>query len=159
MKGDTEWTGCPLTRRWTSAPFAQFGQHVCWTSCIAQVPVSLSSGEAETFGLSKAFSRALGASTLVCDAGLGWYLLTCARTVERQSEWRSAVPGNIRHLEAEWLWIQGAITTGTIGNVTNISGQLNQSHILTKGVVREDMERLLRSALVCGLRSCDPQRS
>ena len=45
---DTDRLGCPLTRRSTSGLTAQFSQHLWLTSRITQVPVSLSSGEAET---------------------------------------------------------------------------------------------------------------
>ena len=55
VKSDTDWAGCPLTRRSTSGTSVHFGQHTWYCSSTTQVPVSLSSGEAETLRCDKSF--------------------------------------------------------------------------------------------------------
>ena len=64
VKGDTHWAGCTMTRRSSSGLTAQFGQHLWLTSRWTQLPVSFSSGEAETCGPRKACSCALGINSL-----------------------------------------------------------------------------------------------
>ena len=44
-----------------------------YCSSTTQVPVSLSSGEAETYGVTKAFSRAIGMRNLANDLGFERY--------------------------------------------------------------------------------------
>ena len=45
VRSDTDWAGCPLTRRSTSGTSVHFGQHTWYCSSTTQVPVSLSSGD------------------------------------------------------------------------------------------------------------------
>ena len=56
---DTDWAGCPRTRRSTSGGCLVLGKHLikCWST--TQGPISLSSGEAEFYGVVKASSVAL----------------------------------------------------------------------------------------------------
>ena len=48
---DTDWSGCPRTRRSTSGGCVMFGKHVIRTWSSTQPSVTLSSGEAEFYGL------------------------------------------------------------------------------------------------------------
>ena len=57
---DTDWAGCKLTRRSTSAMVAFAGQHCLLTASTTQIPIALSSGEAEFYGVARAASRAIG---------------------------------------------------------------------------------------------------
>ena len=67
MRLDTDWAVCSLTRRSTSGTSVHFAQHTWYCSSTTQVPVSLSSGEAETYGVTKGFSRAIGIRNLEND--------------------------------------------------------------------------------------------
>ena len=97
VRSDTDWAGCPLTRRSTSGTSVHFGQHTWYCSSTTQVPVSLSSGEAETYGVTKAFSRATGVRNLANDLGF-----------ERYGELSLEVPNGqfscIGDLPKAWLW-------------------------------------------------------
>lgn len=83
VRGDTDWAGCPLTRRCTSGVTEHFGKHTWYTNSTTQVPVSLSSGEAEMYGLTKSCSCALSFKFLPADLCLGdaW---KCALTAVRR---------------------------------------------------------------------------
>ena len=142
VNGVTDWTGCTFTRRSTSGVAGQFGQHL-WHRPTTQVLVTLSCGEAETCGLIKNCSRALGVKKLAYDLGIGQLLVeVCVETAQKRSACRSGGAGKIRHLEAGCLWIQGAIKKLEIRQVDQHIGILDPSDILTKGVAREDVEPL-----------------
>ena len=52
--GDTDWSGCPRTRRSTSGGCVMIGSHCIRTWSSTQASVTLSPGEAEYYGLVKA---------------------------------------------------------------------------------------------------------
>ena len=68
---DTDWAGCPKTRKSTSGGSVMFGSHLIkhWSS--AQTSVALSPGEAEFAGV-------------IRGAGKDWDTRLCSKT----SEWR-----------------------------------------------------------------------
>ena len=130
----------------------QFGRHLWHTSSSTQVPVSLSSGEAETYGVTKACSRALGMKYLAVDLG---FELHRPQSLEVGTDSSAAMgvsqrrgSGNIRHLEAGCLWIQQAIASGRISALVKVPGKLNEPDILTKGVGRQDLQKHLKSLRV-----------
>ena len=74
---DTDWSGCPRTRRSTSGGCVMIGMHCIRTWSSTQPSVTLSSGEAEFYGLVKAAGAGLGHQSLMKDVGIelpvsGW---------------------------------------------------------------------------------------
>ena len=67
---DTDWSGCPRTRRSTSGGCVMIGRHVIRTWSSTQPSVTLSSGEAEFYGLVKAAGAGLGHQSIMRDFGL-----------------------------------------------------------------------------------------
>ena len=67
---DTDWSGCPRTRRSTSGGCVMIGRHVIRTWSSTQPSVTLSSGEAEFYGLVKAAGAGLGHQSIMSDFGL-----------------------------------------------------------------------------------------
>ena len=67
---DTDWSGCPRTRRSTSGGCVMIGHHVIRTWSSTQPSVTLSSGEAEFYGLVKAAGAGLGHQSIMKDFGL-----------------------------------------------------------------------------------------
>ena len=67
---DTDWAGCPRTRKSTTGGCAMVGSHLikAWSS--TQASVALSSGEAEHYGLVRGVGIGLGIKSLYRDAGL-----------------------------------------------------------------------------------------
>jgi hypothetical protein len=67
---DTDWAGCPKTRKSTSGGVVMLGQHTIkhWSS--TQSSVSLSSGEAEFGGVIRGAGQGLGYQSLLSDLGV-----------------------------------------------------------------------------------------
>ena len=64
---DTDWAGCPKTRKSTSGGSVMFGSHLIkhWSS--TQTSVALSSGEAEFAGVIRGAGQGLGYQALLRD--------------------------------------------------------------------------------------------
>ena len=110
----------PTYRRSTSGTSVHFGQHTWYCSSTTQVLVSLSSGEAENYGVTNAFSRAIGMRNLANDLGFERY---GELSLEVQTDSSAALAicqrrgcGRIRHLEAGCLWIQAALLPSVLTN-------------------------------------------
>ena len=96
---DTDWSGCPRTRRSTSGGCIMIGRHCIRTWSSTQPSVTLSSGEAEYYGLVKAAGAGLGHQSLMQDLGLKlpvtvWTDSSAAIGIASRSGF-----GKLRHLE------------------------------------------------------------
>ena len=67
---DTDWAGCARTRKSTSGGVILLGSHMLKTYSSTQPTVSLSSGEAEFYGVVRASGAALGQQSLFRDLGV-----------------------------------------------------------------------------------------
>ena len=67
---DTDWAGCPRTRKSTSGGVVMLGQHAMkhWSS--TQTSTALSSGEAEFAGVIRGSGQGLGYQALLEDLGI-----------------------------------------------------------------------------------------
>ena len=143
---DTDWAGCPITRRSTSGTVITFGKHTWNPLSSTQVPISLSSAEAEYYGLVKAGSRAIGIINLARDFGFDLYnhldleLLSDSSSAIGISVRRGV--GKVRHLETGALWLQAAVSAKRFA-VKKVDGKKNVADILTKYVDRETLTRHL----------------
>ena len=148
-KSDTDWAGCPITRRSTTGVSAQFGRHLWYTASSGQVPVSLSSAESETYGLTKTCSRAIGTRNLAADLGFGRHgplrLIVGTDSSSALAISQRRGTGKIRHLEAGCLWIQDVVRLKRIDEIIKILGAKNCADLMTKGVTREDLAKHLAS--------------
>ena len=57
---DTDWAGCPTTRRSTTGMAFMAGSHLLLTASSTHVPISMSSGESEFYGLVRTASILIG---------------------------------------------------------------------------------------------------
>ena len=128
---DTDWAGCPISRRSTSAIVCKHGLHCLLTASTTQIPISLSSGEAEFYGVVRAASRGIGLQQLFRSLGL-------EKDVKIWSDSSAAIGvaqrrgcGKIRHLETPTLWVQKALRENRF-SLVKTSGKLNPSDIGTK---------------------------
>ena len=101
---DTDWSGCLRTRRSTSGGCITIGKHCIRTWSSMQPSVTLSSGEAEFYGLVKAAGAGLGHQSLMRDNGLelpvrAWTDSSAALGIASGSGF-----GKLRHLETHTLW-------------------------------------------------------
>ena len=67
---DTDWAGCPKTRKSTSGGCFMLGSHLIKTWSSTQPSISLSSCEAEYYGVVKAAGIAIGPKSLMTDLGV-----------------------------------------------------------------------------------------
>ena len=67
---DTDFAGCPATRKSTSGGIACRGQHVIKTWITTQKVITLSSGEAELAGVVKGVAEGMGIQALAEDLQL-----------------------------------------------------------------------------------------
>ena len=64
---DTDFAGCKKTRKSTSGGIARIGDHFINSWCSTQSIVSLSSGEAEYYGIVKGASIGMGLRSMMSD--------------------------------------------------------------------------------------------
>ena len=125
---DTDWSGCPRTRRSTSGGCVMIGKHVIRTWSSTQPSVTLSSGEAEFYGLVKAAGAGLGHQSIMRDFGLTvpvrvWTDSSAAIGIATRSGL-----GKLRHLETHTLWVQEKVRNGHI-QVRKVRGEVNPADL------------------------------
>ena len=119
------------------------GQHCIRTWSSTQPSVTLSSGEAEFYGLVKAAGAGLGHQSLVGDLGLKlpvtvWTDSSAALGIASRSGL-----GKLRHLETHTLWVQEKVRVGAI-KVKKVRGEVNPADLFTKHLPsREKVHQLL----------------
>ena len=67
---DSDWAGCPVTRRSTSCSVMRYGRHTLQVAASTQATVALSSGEAEFYASVRTACRTLGCAALARDMGV-----------------------------------------------------------------------------------------
>ena len=136
---DTDHAGCTETRKSTSGGVVMFGSHCLKSWSSTQAVVSLSSGEAEFYGLVRGGSQGLGIQSMFRDMGvesLGIRLLTDASAAKGIASRKGL--GKVKHLDVSQLWIQDRVANGDI-EIVKINGNENIADILTKHVNSEDI--------------------
>ena len=140
---DTDWSGCPRTRRSTSGGCIMIGSHCIRTWSSTQPSVTLSSGEAEYYGLVKAAGAGLGHQSLMLDLGVelpvvAWTDSSAALGIASRSGL-----GKLRHLETHTLWLQEKVRTKAI-TVKKVRGEVNPADLFTKHLPsREKVHQLM----------------
>ena len=139
---DTDWAGCPVTRRSTSCMIFKLGSHTVLTASTTQVPIALSSGEAEFYGTVKTASRLIGVGGLLTDFGFAVNLELLTDSSAAQGVLARRGTGKIRHLETQTLWIQKAVQDKVIA-AGRVPGNLNPADLGTKFLAEANILRLL----------------
>ena len=106
---DTDWAGCPRTRKSTSGGCVMVGHHAIkhWSS--TQASVSLSSGEAEFYGVVRASGQGLGYQALLRDLGVDLPLRVWTDSSASIGIASRQGLGKLRQLDTHTLWVQQAI--------------------------------------------------
>jgi hypothetical protein len=145
---DTDWAGCPRTRRSTSGGCVMLGSHCLKSWSSTQPSVSLSSGEAEFYGLVKASGVGLGFRSLLADFG---YSLPCRVWTDSSAAMgivgRQGL-GKLRHIDTHSLWVQQAARSGRI-EVRKVRGEDNPADLFTKHLPSRGKIDQLVSLLGC----------
>ena len=127
---DTDWAGCPMSRRSTLGGCIMLGTHLlkCWSS--TQAGVAMSSGEAELYGAVKGASIGLGMKALYRDIGYTMPLRLWTDSSAAVGICSRQELGKLRHLECTSLWIQQRIRHGEL-EVRKIAGEENPADLYT----------------------------
>ena len=141
---DTDWAGCPKTRKSTSGGSLMLGSHTIkhWSS--TQTSVALSSGEAEFAGVIRGAGQGLGYQALLKDLGIEVPLRVWTDSSAAIGICSRQGLGKLRHLDTHTLWIQQAVRLGRV-DLRKIDGEVNPADLLTKhSLSRERLEALVR---------------
>ncbi|CAK0830057.1 unnamed protein product [Prorocentrum cordatum] len=128
---DTGWAGCPITRRSTSSVVIKHGQHLIVTASTTQIPISMSSGEAEFYGCVRAASRAIGMQSLCQGLGRDVSLRIWSDSAAALGIMQRRGCGKVRHLETPTLWVQKALKDGRF-QLAKVPGKSNPADLGTK---------------------------
>ena len=111
-----------------------------WAS--TQYLVSLSSAEAEYYGVVKASSVGLGIKSMMADLGfrLDLEVLTDASAAKGIASRRGL--GKTRHVDVHFLWVQEKVHRGDLV-VSKVWGGDNPADLLTKYLTRDKMSRCM----------------
>ena len=145
---DSDWAGCPRTRRSTSGGLVLLSgvavKH--WSS--TQPSVALSSGEAEYVALVKAASEGLGVQALARDLGWDFKLVVYTDSSTARAVANRTGAGKIRHMETRLLWVQDAVKCGRFALAT-VRGASNPADVLTKPQSLQEMSEALHAMGAC----------
>ncbi len=141
---DTDWNGCPRTRKSTSGGCVVLGSHTIKTWSSTQASVSLSSGEAEFNGVVRGSGVGLGYCSLLRDLGHELPLRVWTDSSAALGICSRQGLGKLRHLDTHTLWVQQAVRAGQV-DLRKIDGEVNPADVFTKhSLTRERLMSLVR---------------
>ena len=128
------------------------GGHCIRTWSSTQASVTLSSGEAEFYGVVKAAGAGIGHQSLMDDLGIHlpvrvWTDSSAALGIASRSGL-----GKLRHLETHTLWVQEAVRTGRIV-LKKVWGEVNPADLFTKHLPSREKVHQLLGLFGCEYRS------
>ena len=120
------------------------GSHIIKTWSSTQSSVSLSSGEAEFYGVVRAAGTALGQQALLKDLGIElpvrvWTDSSAAMGISQRTGL-----GKLRHIQTQALWIQHKVRDKSI-QLMKVRGEVNPADLFAKhSLSRERIESLVQ---------------
>ena len=108
---DTDWAGCPKTRKSTSGGCVMLGGHAIKHWSCTQDSMSLSFGEVEFAGVIRGAGQGLGYQALLKDVGIELPLRVWTDSSAAIGICSRQGLGKLRHLDTHTLWIQQAVRT------------------------------------------------
>ena len=140
---DTDWAGCPRTRKSTSGGCVLVGSHTAKTWSTTQSSIALSSGEAEFNGVVRGAGVGLGYQSLLRDLGQDLPLRVWTDSTASIGICSRQGLGKLRHLDTHTLWIQQAVRTGRV-DLRKVLGDVNPADLFTKhSLSRERLKKLV----------------
>ncbi len=141
---DTDWAGCPRTRKSTSGGCIMLGSHVVKSWSSTQTSVALSSGEAEFNGVVRGAGAGLGFQSLLRDLGQNLPLRVWTDSSAAMGICSRQGLGKLRHLDTHTLWVQQAVRSKRM-DLVKIAGDVNPADMFTKhSLTRERLMKLTR---------------
>ena len=139
---DTDWAGCPRTRKSTSGGCVMLGTHLIKSWSSTQTSVALSSGEAEFNGVVRGSGIGLGFQSLLSDLGVQVPLRVWTDSSAAIGICSRQGLGKLRHLDTHTLWIQQAVRSKRV-DLRKIPGERNPADLFTKhSLTREKLMQL-----------------
>jgi len=138
---DTDWAGCPRTRKSTSGGCVLLGAHTMKTWSATQSSVALSSGEAEFNGVVRGAGVGLGYQSLLQDLGIDVALRIWTDSSAAIGICSRQGLGKLRHLDTHTLWVQQAVRSRRI-DLRKVDGEQNPADLFTKHTLTR--ERLMK---------------
>ena len=145
---DTDWGGCKLSRKSTSGGCILHGSHLLKSWSSTQPSVSLSSGEAEFYGVLKAAGAGLGMQSLMRDIGFTPHLRVWTDSSAAIGICARQGLGKLRHIDTHTLWVQQAIRTKRFA-LHKVSGESNPGDLFTKHLSSRERLASLTKLLEC----------
>jgi len=139
---DTDFAGCPRTRRSTSCGVTMRGLHLIRHYSRTQKVVTLSSAEAELGGVVQGASEGLGSQAIARDLGIEADLTLLADSSAAIGICRRSGIGRVRHLAVGQLWVQERVRDKTL-RLDKVAGEANPADIGTKHLGSEVMRRCM----------------
>ena len=148
---DTDWAGCPRTRKSTSGGCVILGAHTVKTWSSTQSSVALSSGEAEFNGVVKGAGIGLGYQSLLRDLGIDIPLRVWTDSSAAIGICSRQGLGKLRHLDTHTLWVQQAVRSKRV-DLRKIDGERNPADVFTKHSLTRERLRMLTKLFDCEYR-------
>ncbi|CAK0903034.1 unnamed protein product, partial [Prorocentrum cordatum] len=140
---DTDWAGCPITRRSASSVVVEHGQHLIVAASTTRISMSMSSGEAEFDGCMRAAGRAIGMQSLCQGLGREAGLRIWSDSAAALGIMQRRGCGKVRRLETPTLWVQKALKDGRF-QLAKVSGKANLADLGAKILHQAAMLRALK---------------
>ena len=128
---DTDWAGCLKTRKSTSGGCLMLGKHLLKSWSATQGLVSLSSGEAEFYGVTKAAGIAIGMKSLMEDLGASLSVRVWTDSSATVGICGRQGLGKLRHIDTRSLWVQQRLRSGGL-ELRKVRGEVNPADLFTK---------------------------
>ena len=148
---DTDFAGCPRTRRSTNGGAIVRGSHLIKHYSKTQKVVTPSSAEAELGGIVHGATEGLGVQSVAADLGIVGSLRLRADAQAAIGICRRSGIGRARHLAVGQLWIQERIREGTIA-LEKVAGEANPADAATKHLAGDRLRKCY-AALNCEARA------
>ena len=131
------------------------GAHVLKTWSATQPTVSLSSGEAEFYGVVKASGLALGMQSLLRDLGRELAVRVWTDSSAAMGICARQGLGQLRHIATHTLWVQEKVRTRAI-ELRKVRGEVNPADVFTKYLTSQERIEALMKLFGCEFRAGRP---
>ncbi len=128
---DTDWAGCPGTRKNTSGGCAVLEANPIKTWLSTQSSVALSSGEAKSNGVVRGAGVGLGYQSFLQDLGIHVGLRVWTDSSAAIGICTRQGLGKLRHLDTHTLWVQQAVRSKRV-DLRKVAGEVNLADLFTK---------------------------
>ena len=139
---DSDHAGNPTTRKSTNGGVVMIGSNAIMAWSTTQAVPSLSSGESEWHGVTKAAAEGLGVQAGIHDLGDELDLEVCTDSSAALGIGLRRGLGKLKHVESRYFWLQHAVHNKRL-SLRKEGTKTNRADPFTKYLDRETLERHL----------------